>query len=143
MYLCTIYLHNYWRDCFNPFKLFVVVQRSIGHGYTKHEEQNPISLENLINSFNLQKTTQELRRHRGYLARAKHARIWEYAAIQLQSDHMCWWIVLWRTTCQNNDEEGHTASASKNHKWTLSDHCKQFQHYRSNFLIDCKWTFIC
>jgi hypothetical protein len=35
----------------------------------------PISVENLINSFKLQKTTQEIRRHRGYLVRAKYARI--------------------------------------------------------------------
>jgi hypothetical protein len=34
-----------------------------------------ISVENLINSFKLQKTTQEIRRHGGYLVCAKHARI--------------------------------------------------------------------
>jgi hypothetical protein len=60
---------------FNPFKLFVDVQRWIGHGCTRHEGRMPISVENLIKSCKLRKTTQEIRRHGGYLARAKHARI--------------------------------------------------------------------
>jgi len=35
----------------------------------------PISVENLINSFKLRRSMQEMRRHGGYLAHAKPARI--------------------------------------------------------------------
>ena len=48
-------------------------------GCTMQKKQMPIFVESLINSFKLRRTTQEMRRHGGYLVHAKPA---EYESIQ-------------------------------------------------------------
>ena len=51
-------------DYLNLFKLFVAVQEWIGYRCTMHEEPKPNSMEILINLFKMQRTTQEMRRHK-------------------------------------------------------------------------------
>ena len=62
-------------DCVNAFNLFGVVQRWKEHGCTRQIGRNPISVESLINSLKLRRNMQKMRRHNGYIAHAKHARI--------------------------------------------------------------------
>jgi hypothetical protein len=69
------YIKVYINLPFIYLHLFVDAQRWIGHGCTKYEGRRTISLENIGNSLNLQKRTQEVRRHREYIPHAKPARI--------------------------------------------------------------------
>ena len=72
-YLIFCSLFTSTHDYFYPFKLFFAAQRWIGYGCTMHEGWTSISVECLINSIMLRRTTQKIRRIKEYIAHAKPA----------------------------------------------------------------------